>query len=117
PPGSLGQHWGSRERNLYYAPNSSQPFWRESTNTYYSWTSWRALGYDANGLNTDALLVNVTNKDFHLQSTSPAIDAGLTLVEVTTDFLCSRRGPAEGETLNFADEALCYVYSRCNRRR
>ncbi len=35
--------------------------------------------------NTDALLVSPSNNDFHLQSTSPAIDRGLTAPQVTTD--------------------------------
>jgi parallel beta-helix repeat protein len=71
--------------NLYYTPNSTQPFWRESTNTYYTFVQWQGLGYDTNGKNTDPKLKDISAEDFHLQSTSPAIDAGTTISEVTTD--------------------------------
>jgi hypothetical protein len=39
-----------------------------------------------NQLLTNALFVNVAAFDFHLQATSPAIDAGQTLALVTIDF-------------------------------
>jgi parallel beta-helix repeat protein len=39
----------------------------------------------SNNLTTDPKFVNVGAMDFHLQSTSPGIDAGATLSEVTTD--------------------------------
>lgn len=44
------------------------------------------LALTDNGLNTDLRLVNATGLDFNLRSTSPAIDAGLTLSEVSWDF-------------------------------
>jgi hypothetical protein len=49
----------------------------------------RDVGMDttlSNNLTTDPKFVNPSIADFHLQSTSPAIDAGATLTEVTTDF-------------------------------
>jgi hypothetical protein len=39
-----------------------------------------------NQVATNALFVNAAGFDFRLQSTSPAIDAGLTLTLVTIDF-------------------------------
>ncbi|HEV8725280.1 MAG TPA: LamG-like jellyroll fold domain-containing protein [Candidatus Binatia bacterium] len=39
----------------------------------------------SNNLTTDPQFVNPSASDFHLQSTSPAIDAGATLTEVATD--------------------------------
>jgi len=36
--------------------------------------------------NTDAKLINPSFRDFHLQSSSPAINAGLAFSEVTTDY-------------------------------
>ena len=44
------------------------------------------LGVGSNNLTTDPRFVNPPTGDFHLQSSSPAIDAGLTLSEVPTDF-------------------------------
>jgi parallel beta-helix repeat protein len=46
---------GNVDANLYAASNSSQPFWNESANTYYTWAAWRQLGYDANGQMTHAV--------------------------------------------------------------
>jgi len=42
------------------------------------------------------LFVNVASADFHLQATSPAIDAGITIAEVSTDFdgITRPQGPA-----------------------
>jgi hypothetical protein len=42
-----------------------------------TWTQWQALGFEANGINADPLLVSST--DFHLQSTSPARTVGANL--------------------------------------
>jgi len=39
-----------------------------------------------NNLTTDPQFVNAANADFHLQSTSPGIDAGATLPDVPTDY-------------------------------
>ncbi len=40
----------------------------------------------ANNLTTDPKFIDASNTNFHLQSTSPAIDAGATLVNVPTDY-------------------------------
>ena len=37
------------DHNLYTASHSARPFWQESANTFYTWTAWRQLGYDAHG--------------------------------------------------------------------
>ncbi len=44
--------------------------------TLSTWAQWQASGRDANGLNTDPLLVNIGagTEDLHLQLTSPAIN-------------------------------------------
>ena len=39
----------------------------------------------SNNLTSDPKFVNISSRDFHLQSTSPAIDAGITVASVTTD--------------------------------
>lgn len=52
-----------------------------------SLATWRTYGYDAHSLISDpaSLFVDPANNNFHLKSTSPAINAGTTLTEVTTD--------------------------------
>ena len=65
--------------------------WSPSGVTYYtgsanlSWSQWKALGYEANGINADPRFANPAAKDYTLSSGSPAIDEGLTLSDVTTD--------------------------------
>ena len=64
--------------------------------TRISFAAWQALGYDAHSIAVDTLaaigFVNAAAADFHLQSTSPAIDAGKNLSagdgyhSVTDDF-------------------------------
>lgn len=66
--------------------------WSPSGVTYYtgsanlSWSQWKALGYEANGINADPRFANPAAKDYTLSSSSPAIDEGLTLAGVTTDY-------------------------------
>ena len=51
-----------------------------------TWTQWTATdGYNASGVNADPLFVDAAGGDFTLQAESPAIDAGTTLAQVTTD--------------------------------
>ena len=50
---------------------------------------------DSNAIIGNPLFVN-PGSDFHLQSTSPAIDAGLTLSEVTEDYEHNSRPQGSG---------------------
>ena len=56
-------------------------------NTFWTLAQWQALGHDAHSLVAalSSLFVNPSAADYHLSSTSPAIDAGQTLPSVTTD--------------------------------
>jgi fibronectin type 3 domain-containing protein len=51
---------------------------------------WQTQGpttfHVAGNLYTDPQFVSINSDDYHLESTSPAINAGITLAEVTTDF-------------------------------
>ena len=70
--------------NLYWKDVQS-----DAVNNYYNGTkytslvSWKALGFDAHGVNQNPLLVNPIT-DYHLKSTSPAINVGIN-VGLSTD--------------------------------
>ncbi|MFA6027620.1 MAG: fibronectin type III domain-containing protein [Patescibacteria group bacterium] len=56
---------------------------------YTTFTEWQTNAYqDAHGMEADPLFVSTNSVayDFHLQASSPAIDAGLDTDEVTTDY-------------------------------
>ena len=58
-------HWrADGDPNLYYGGASR------------TWAQWQALGFDANGVNRDPLLVSPSTFDFTLKSASPCINAG-----------------------------------------
>lgn len=70
--------------NLYWKDTQSGAVINYYNNTLVSGlTAWRALGFDAHGINDNPDFVSTT--DFHLQSGSPAKDAG-TNVSLTTDY-------------------------------
>ncbi len=74
--------------NLYY-PDGSTKFGYNSWPMYQNamnFTTWKTTtGKDAHSIATDPLLVNASGGDFHLQSASPTINAGIN-VGLTTDF-------------------------------
>ncbi len=52
---------------------------------YTNWTTYRnATGFDAHSINADPLLADVSKANFHLQASSPCIDAGVA-VGLSTD--------------------------------
>jgi len=68
---------------IFLAGGGSQPqyYGRVGATNYINWTgagSWQASGYDLHGVNINPLFVNAPS-DFSLQSTSPAIDTGVSL--------------------------------------
>ncbi len=63
--------------NLHYARNSSAfTCYNEVART---WSEWKGLGFETNGLNADPGLVNVLAQAFEPNNASPAIDAGTSL--------------------------------------
>lgn len=66
--------------NLYFAPGgSSEANWIWKNNEYIGFSVYKlGTGNDAHSLFADPKLVNAANRDFHLQSSSPAIDVGNT---------------------------------------
>jgi hypothetical protein len=70
---------GDIDYNLIYAPNAS------ISTVAASYSQWRSIGFDAHGLNVDPKLVT-PGSDFSLQSSSPAIDRGVTISGLTRDY-------------------------------
>ncbi len=51
---------------------------KEPTLTYTTLSGWQtATGFDVNSINSDPLFVNSTNRDFHLQTNSSCLNAGI----------------------------------------
>ncbi|HYC02304.1 MAG TPA: hypothetical protein VED40_03375, partial [Azospirillaceae bacterium] len=51
-----------------------------------SWSGWQQLGYDAGGVNADPRFADLAGRDLGLAAGSPAIDRGIALPGITTDF-------------------------------
>jgi len=66
----------------------------ESNNLFWGNTSNGTTG--ANAVLKDPLYIDRTNHNFNIQSTSPAIDAGMSVTSVTTDFLGNKRPQGAG---------------------
>jgi len=55
---------------------------------FYDWAQWKALGYEQKGLNPPISALSSTLSDDYSPITgSPAIDAGVALTKVPTDFI------------------------------
>lgn len=71
--------------NLYYVPNG-KPGQIIGT-SFYDWSQWKAFGYESKGIATAlAAGPGIISADFSPVTGSPAIDAGVTLTKVPTDF-------------------------------
>ncbi len=66
--------------------------------TFYTLAQWQAQSHESHSLMATlaSLFVNASSADYHLLSTSPAIDKGQTLAAVTADMDGNARplGPA-----------------------
>ena len=74
--------------NLFFGSGGAGGVWQWKNVTYTTFASYRsASGNDAHGLNgLDPLFVSAVTPNLHLQTTSPAINAGQTLpVSGSTD--------------------------------
>ena len=71
------------DNNLFFPDGAGMFNWLGTTSDFAGWKT--NSSQDANSVNADPLLVDPANDDFHLQSTSPAIDAGAN-VSLTQDF-------------------------------
>ena len=81
--------------NIYWNSTFTTPFYLSGANS--NWTAWNVRGYDTHSINnTDPLFLNKSglyseSSDFILQGTSPAINKGTLLSEVTNDFFSNPR--------------------------
>ncbi len=67
--------------NLYFSPSGADAStWQWKTTSYTGFAAYRqATGNDAHSLFADPRFVNASAMDWHLQTSSPAIDAGVLL--------------------------------------
>lgn len=93
--------------NLYYAPGgSSNSTWTWKNVEYSGFSAYKSgTGNDAHSLFADPKFVNITLNDFHLQSTSPAIDAGSTDTAIIGTLDIDGQDRVQGAAVNIgADE-------------
>lgn len=76
----VSQSAATINNNLIYAPSGNPAYYNGISRT---WATWQGSGFDTGGVNAAPLFIS-TN-DFHLQSTSPAVYAGLN-VGLITDY-------------------------------
>jgi len=81
---------GSIDYNIYRLPLGT-PGYLPALGRAYTWPLWRLLGYERHGIVGDPKLQSILLRKFNLTPGSPAIDAGRTLIAVTTDFAHRRR--------------------------
>jgi hypothetical protein len=79
-------------RGSYCNGSCSNAIW--SNNLWYG--SGSAPSWDVNSLNSNPNFENATSKDFHLKPASPAIDKGIEIFTVTTDYDGNQR-PMDGD--------------------
>ncbi|WP_411830255.1 choice-of-anchor Q domain-containing protein [Paenibacillus alba] len=93
--------------NLYFAPGgTSNATWGWKGTEYTGFASYKSgTANDAHSLFIDPLFVNVTTNDFHLQSTSPAINAGSTDTAIIGTQDIDGQARVQGSAVNIgADE-------------
>jgi Ca2+-binding RTX toxin-like protein len=74
---------GNVSHNLIWAPTGAVVSMNGNTR---SWAGWQVMGYDAGGINADPRFTNLAGRDLTLAANSPAIDRGIILPGITTDF-------------------------------
>jgi hypothetical protein len=79
--------------NIWNIPNCSKMI--RANNTDYTLASWQAAGKGANSKSSDPLFQNPSGGTLELQTSSPAIGAGISTPYVREDINCIPR-PAQG---------------------
>ena len=100
-----GNSFFSADYNDYY--NAEGTFLTEYGSTSYnSLSDWQATGQDSNSIVSNPLLTS----DYHIPRTSPCIDSGTTLAEVTDDYEGNPR------PMGASTDIGAYEYYKCRIR-
>jgi hypothetical protein len=83
-------------KNNIFANSQNPLFDNPGTNTTFTNNLCDASGLFCNIVNANPAFVNAAAADFRPQSTSPAVNSGTTLAEVTTDFVGGTRPQGSG---------------------
>jgi parallel beta-helix repeat protein len=86
--------------NIYYDPSKTNTHYNQTTSKAYTLSGFQGIGYETNSSFTNPLFVNAsataTSANFVLQSTSPALKAGVNLTPDVTDDINSNPRAATG---------------------
>ena len=87
------------DRNVVWNRTGGSLVWDKTHNGTTSWSTFRSwYGYEAHGLNADPLIDSLAGRDYRLQASSPAINAGSVIGGVSSSYLGS--GPDIGRFEN-----------------
>ncbi|GMX66785.1 right-handed parallel beta-helix repeat-containing protein [Paenibacillus elgii] len=88
--------------NLYFAPTgNANASWTWKNNEYTGFSPYKTgTGNDAHSIFVDPKFVNISLNDFHLQPTSPAIDAGSTDNAIIGEYDLDGKGRVQGTAVN-----------------
>ncbi len=93
----------SIDHNVYFAPHSQNFTYADGIQ---SWSGWRGLGFEANGINADPLLRNVAKGDFKPLPISPVIDKGAPLGGFSSDIDGAQRPQGDGYDMGAYEVSL-----------
>ncbi|MDR9854331.1 right-handed parallel beta-helix repeat-containing protein [Paenibacillus sp. VCA1] len=88
--------------NLYFAPGgNANASWTWKNKEYTGFSAYKTgTGNDAHSIFADPKFVNVSLNDYHLQSTSPAIDAGSTDTAIIGEYDLDGNARVQGAAVN-----------------
>ncbi|MFU1794474.1 choice-of-anchor Q domain-containing protein [Paenibacillus azoreducens] len=88
--------------NLYFAPGgNANASWTWKNKEYIGFSAYKTgTGNDAHSIFADPKFINVSLNDFHLQPTSPAIDAGSTDTAIIGEYDLDGNARVQGAAVN-----------------
>ena len=82
----VGESVVSSDFNLVY--NESRAVNIQIGTTDYTWSAYKTFTkQESHSVNADPRFISITNSNFKLQSISPAINKGISIAGITTDYL------------------------------
>ncbi len=75
----------SSNNNIFYLPKQENAFFLNGGGKY-SLEEWQAMGYGGSSLSDDPEFIDIEAGDFHISSSSPALETGTEIELVTEDF-------------------------------